>query len=483
MPIILLTIANSDGVHIISRFFKEFRKSGDSRKAVEKTMLILSRPIFLTSLTTIVAFLTLVTAPIIPMTGYGLALSFGIAWALILSNTMLPALIILKKWNINSRIFRKDSVLEKLTRSYGRQMIRSPKRVLTVGMVLVVISLIGMRYVNVEVNTISFFKPGNPIRESSLFIDEFMNGSMNFVIKMTGDLKSHETMTQMETIQNYLEEQERVKLTVSIADVIKQLHRVVQDDDPAYEIIPESRDKVNNLFTLYSMSGDPDDFSALVDYDYRIGLINAMVNIISTKELVKMCEETDTFIRQNVDTELTVEYTGMAALFRDFVRLVTRSSIISILASIILIFAVVGVFMKNLRLGILSVIPLTCAVIMNFGLMGLFRIDLTHVTALLTSIIIGVGVDFAVHYISEYRHILHLDGNGDISRRTISTVGYPIMLDVFSNMGFGALLFSTLIPLNHMGGLMIFAMLSTSLGTLTILASVMELAKNRLKDI
>lgn len=139
--------------------------------------------------------------------------------------------------------------------------------------------------------------------------------------------------------------------------------------------------------------------------------------------------------------------------------------------------------MKNLRLGILSVIPLTCAVIMNFGLMGLFRIDLTHVTALLTSIIIGVGVDFAVHYISEYRHILHLDGNGDISRRTISTVGYPIMLDVFSNMGFGALLFSTLIPLNHMGGLMIFAMLSTSLGTLTILASVMELAKNRLKDI
>ena len=64
-----------------------------------------------------------------------------------------------------------------------------------------------------------------------------------------------------------------------------------------------------------------------------------------------------------------------------------------------------------------------------------------------------------------------------MSLKTSQDVGYPILLDVFSNMGFIALLFSILIPLNHMGGLMVFAMISTSFGTLTILASLIKILK------
>ena len=115
--------------------------------------------------------------------------------------------------------------------------------------------------------------------------------------------------------------------------------------------------------------------------------------------------------------------------------------------------------------------------------MGWFGVDLTHFTALLTSIIIGVGVDFAIHYISEF---MHYSNNGinetAISQQVMDDVGYPILLDVFSNMGFAALIFSSLIPIVHMGGLMGFAMLSTSFGTLTILAAIMEITKHKLKQ-
>ena len=130
----------------------------------------------------------------------------------------------------------------------------------------------------------------------------------------------------------------------------------------------------------------------------------------------------------------------------------------------------------------MSTIPLISAIILNFGLMGWFGIDLSHFTALLTSIIIGVGVDFAIHYISEFNHYLNNDTDiNEISTKVVDDVGYPILLDVFSNMGFGALIFSSLIPLVQMGGLIIFAMVSTSLGTLTILASIMEINKHKLK--
>ena len=113
--------------------------------------------------------------------------------------------------------------------------------------------------------------------------------------------------------------------------------------------------------------------------------------------------------------------------------------------------------------------------------MGWFNIDLSHFTALLTSIIIGVGVDFSIHYISDFQYcIKKYQQKENISLDVMQNVGYPILLDVFSNMGFIALIFSSLIPLIQIGGLMVFAMFSTSIGTLTILASLLELNKQKL---
>ena len=167
---------------------------------------------------------------------------------------------------------------------------------------------------------------------------------------------------------------------------------------------------------------------------------------------------------------------------KDFVDLVVQSSITSIIVSIGVILCISWLFFKSWKFGVLSVIPLTSAIILNFGLMGWFGVDLTHFTALLTSIIIGVGVDFAIHYIAEFRHYSNNSiDEAAISLQVVDDVGYPILLDVFSNMGFGALIFSTLIPIVHMGGLMVFAMLSTSFGTLTILAAIMEMTKHKLK--
>ena len=113
--------------------------------------------------------------------------------------------------------------------------------------------------------------------------------------------------------------------------------------------------------------------------------------------------------------------------------------------------------------------------------MGLFGIELSHMTALLTSVIIGVGVDFAIHYINDAKKNIESGTDIDsITRKTSNDVGYPIILDVVSNMGFAALLLSDFIPLNYIGGLMVFAMLSTSVGTLTILASTIQINRRKL---
>ena len=481
MPIVLLTIANSDGVHFITRFFREVRKKRNVNEAVTTSLNALFLPIFLTSLTTAVAFMTLISSPIKHMMGYGIAIAFGILWAWILSITILPSIIVLKKWDLNSAALSQSSYLERWIEKLGQKILMVPKRVLTFGAVLVFIVSFGLWKVNVEVNVIKFFKPGNPIRESSEFIDKELTGSMSLLFKATGDMKDPHVLNDMLLIQEKAESFPQSNTSISIADVIKSMHKVVMDDDPKFETIPETRGKVNNLFTMYSMSGDPDDFNSLVDYDYETGLITSLLNSISTKESVEMVAELESFIEENVTSDLEIKISGMVVFLRDFVDLVVRSSFMSIGLSIIIIFIIAWIFFGSVRWGLLSVIPLVSAIILNFGLMGHFEIHLSHMTALLTSIIIGVGVDFAIHYIAEFRRNARRGYSlEEVSVKTTEDVGYPILLDVVSNMGFAALLFSALIPLNYMGGLMVFAMISTSLGTLILLATIVEIFKRYL---
>ena len=481
MPIVLLTIANSDGVHIMSRFIKEARKHKDVKQSITLTMNQLLLPIFLTSITTAAAFFTMLTSPIVSMTGYGLSIGFGILCAWILSSTFLPALIHLKKWNFSAAALTKSSFLENMIHILGRNILQRPKAVLFTGIIIVLISSLGIRYINVEVNLVNLFKPGNTIRESTLFLDREMAGSMNLMMKIDGDLKEPQTLNQMVQIQKYLETIPTVNTTISIADVIREMHKTVMDNDIGYHTIPDTRSKVNNLFTMYSMSGNPDDFESLVNYEYNTGLIIAMMHTVSTKDVVRIADDIEDFLHSET-VDMNIEVSGLMMFLKDMVALVVRSSITSIFVSIGVILCISWIFFRSWKFGILSVIPLSSAVILNFGLMGWFGVDLTHFTALLTSIIIGVGVDFAIHYIAEFRHYAN---NGikedEISRQVVDDVGYPILLDVFSNMGFAALIFSSLIPIVHMGGLMVFAMLSTSFGTLTILASIMEMTKHKLK--
>ena len=481
MPIILLTIANSDGVHIITKFFKKLRQSGDTQLAVEQTMESLTLPIFLTSITTAAAFLSMIYSPLEVQTGYGVTIAIGIFWALVLSYTLLPSLLVLKKWNLESKAVRETSFLENVIDRFGKGVLENPKRVLSSGLILVFIGLIGINWLSVEVNMQSFFKKGTTVRETMEFLDREMIGSLDMQFRFEGDMKEPETLAKIERLQNKMEENQEVTTSMSIADAIKQMHRTVMDDDPDYETIPDTRGKVNNLFTLYAMSGDPDDFSSLVDYEYSSGLMTTFMRNMTSSLIIEYVESTHDFIADSLEATDKITVTGMLVVFRDLITLIIRSSAISISISIVLIALIAGFFFKRILWGLLAVVPLTSAVILNFGFMGIFGVNLNHITAILSSIIIGVGVDFAIHYISQYRRLVKQKVSVDVlSREVVDDVGYPIILDALSNMAFGALLFSQFLPIQHMGGLMVFGMISTSVGTLTILATTAELLKHKL---
>ena len=480
MPIILLTIANSDGVHVITKFFKEFRIFKNTKKAVASTMDSLLVPIFLTSITTVAAFSVMTTSPLEPLVGYGVTISAGILWAWILSSTLLPSLISLKQWDPNSKAITTESAFEKTIDKLGKIVLTHPKYVFSTGLLIVVIGLFGLLKVSVDVDMMKFFKEGTELRNSMEFLGEKMNGTVDIRVRVEADMKEPETLNNMIKLQDKLEEFKKVRISYSIANVVEQMHRTIMDDDPVYETIPDTRGKVNNLFTMYSMSGDPDDFSSMVDYDHSVGLVTAFSTNLSTTETFEIVESSQRYIDEFFNNNLKVDFTGMIVITRDLINLLISSTIISIILSLIIIGIIASIFFRKILWGFLAVIPLTSAVLINFGFMGYFGIELSHITAILSSIIIGVGVDFAIHYIAQFRRLSRTVSVEKLSREVVDDVGYPIILDAASNMGFGALLFSEFLPIQYIGGLMIFAMISTSLGTLTVLAALAELLKIKL---
>ena len=481
MPMVLLTIANSDGVHVITKFFKKMRLTKETRESISITMDSLLLPIFLTSITTIAAFMSMIFAPMQQLVGYGISISVGIAWAWILSSLLLPAMLSLKKWKLDSKAIRRAGIIERIIDYIGKRVMTYPKMILGSALIIIGITAFGIKFLNIEVNIMTFFQKGTEIRNSLEFLDDEMSGTMDMEFRIEGDIKDPETLKKMEMIQEFLERHPDVATSISIADIIKMMHKAVEDNDPAFEIIPDTRGKVNNLFTLYSMSGDPEDFESLVDYDYETGLITTLMRTVSTKEIAQFVDEVENYIDNNIEGDLNISTTGMLVVFRDLVEKIVQSSFISIFASIILICIISSIFFKRFIWGLIAVAPLISSVLLTFGLMGWAGIDFSHITAILSSVIIGVGVDFAVHYISQFKRIsARSKDNSKLTNEVIDDVGYPIILDSASNMAFGALIASTFVPIQQIGGLMVFAMLSTSLGTLTLMASIIELLKKRL---
>ena len=478
MPIILLTIANSDGVHFVTRFFKEMRSGKDTRQAISASIDKLLMPIFLTSITTISAFLALYFAPINQLLGYGVCLSIGILYAFILSVTFLPAAISFKKWNPESISISRESILEKTIRNIGVVIISNPVKILKTGLIIILFGFSGLMFVKVDVNIANFFKKGTEFRKSIDFIDEQMAGTMDFRVRVEGDVKDPGVLYEIEQLQKALKENPSINATYSIADAVKQMHFTLMDNNPEFNTIPKNGNKISNLLAMYSMSGDSDDLASIVDYNYNTSLITALSSVMSTDQIISFVDHIQSHVN-NLEIIDRVSVTGMGVVIRDLIYLVIESSIISLVASLFGICFITSLFFKSMAWGMLSIIPLLSAIIINFGLMGFSGIYLSHVTALLSSVIIGVGVDFSIHYIYHFKANRFKDKSEKNSTETFNEVGYPIVLDSASNMSFGALIFSNFIPVQFVGGLMVFAMLATSVGTLTLLASLTEILKKK----
>jgi len=479
LPIFLVAVANDYGIHLIAKYQEvNLPENEYSRKDMARLLFqSLSRPVLLTGLTTMAGILCLGSHILVPAKQLGVLAAIGIIYALAASLFFLPSILSMLPRSRPVLITQeserqKKHMLERLLWFFGDRVSNHPRKILIFSLMIALIAGLGIFRVVVDTNPSSYYKNDDPVVISTNLIDQYLGGSQNISIVYEGDIKDPALLHKIDKMERDLESMEEVGNTVSVARVVRQMSRALNDSNEVnFDQIPDNRNAVAQYFELYSMSGDPGDFEKMVDFPYKHALVTARINKTSTSLLNHMIERIKRMTSADQDILLVG---GFGVVLSDLAHAVVNGQIISLFLAMLIVSILLMLLFRSVVAGLISAIPLALSMLVLFGLMGLFKIELNIATALLSSIMIGVGIDYTIHFLWRYREERR---NGlayaDAVRKTLRTTGRGIIFNAFSVIvGFSVLLISSFLPVRFFGFLVVISILACLIGALVLVPAI-----------
>ncbi|MBI3610995.1 MAG: MMPL family transporter, partial [Nitrospirae bacterium] len=272
----LMAIA-TDSIHIFNEFYFRCREGKNKKTAILETMAAVGRPVRYTALATAAGFGVLVFMHIIPVKIFGALVGFGTVILRLLSFSLIPAVLsLLKEEKIRRASMREDidtsPVSQGLKRLAGLGANR-PKATVLAGLLLLGVAVMGTTKIIVNNNMVEWFKYHSEVRTADRVMNQALGGtSLGYIVAIAPEaesIKTPEAMRSIEGLQRYLEKLPAVGKTTSVVDYVKRINRVLHQDDPGHETVPETKEIIGQYLFLFSMSAKPSDLDNVVDYPFQ----------------------------------------------------------------------------------------------------------------------------------------------------------------------------------------------------------------------
>ena len=473
MPVMLIAVANDYGIHLVAHYLGRVSKEPAVHRKIHiyKVGRSLGIPIVAAGLTTVAGFLTLLTHVIPSARSTGLLSAFGVVVAFVLSLTFVPAMLVLLRPPPQVVKSYGLGLIPKLLTAFSAYLQRHGGKTVLAMLALGLVAMTGLPKLNVDTDPVHYFHQTSPVRQANEYVNEVFGGSAQLNVVVEGDIKDPGVLARMRALQAHLESLTMVSQTQSVADTVVRMNRAFHGDDLLFERVPESRDLVAQYLLLYSFQADLSDFDHFVDFEYKTAQVAARVNSTSSSALEELIRKTEGYLDANTDrTEFTM-VTGFVTVLGTLVNMIVRGQIISLAVSLLLVFLISAVLFRSVLGGLFVSLPLVFVLLVVFGLMGHFEIELNVATAMLSSIMIGVGVDYIIHFMWHYRSHLRQSGDPWVAvDRTIQTSGRGIIVNALSVViGFSVLLASNFMPVFFFGFLLTISITNCLLAALLIL--------------
>jgi len=477
VPVILIAVANNYGIYLVARFQELSQRYPDLSKRDLTQMLLssLNMPILFSGLTTIAGLLGLMMHSIIPARQAGILSAFGVSTALIMSLIVVPALIYISG---TYRFLRKN--YRRATQRFEKALCRLSDIIiarngfiLALSLAIVILFGSGIFLIRINTNQESYFSEKHPVREASNTINSKFGGSQTISVMFESDILDPKVLKEIDKITKWAESQNGVGNVFSIAQIVREMSKAIfTKDEDGYDRIPDTREGIAQMFELYNMSGNPEDYRRLLDPSYTRAHI-----------LIKLSKPENNVVRaikEGIDQLSTgfpgkVIIGGYALIMTDFAHSIIKGQISSLLFAVVTVFLLLAVVFRSLKGGLIGSIPLIASIVVLLGFMGFSGIELDAATALLSSIMIGVGVDFTIQFIWCY----NLRVNGGLSFAeavpvTLKTIGRSIIVNALGVMsGFSALIISGFTSIRFFGYLVLVSIGSCLFGALIVIPAIM----------
>ncbi len=453
-PIFVIVMGAADGLHYATHFMDNMSRYSDRQQLTVETLRFVGMPIFLTTITTMAAFASLTWTEVLSMRQMGIFVALGIGYAGVLSLFFLPAVLSRVKLPPEPPPAR-ESRLAGLVLEAARH--RTP---IVVGFLAVVaVSAIYIPRLEVVSNQLMFFKEDSAIRNTFDKVEEHFGGALLLTAEIISDrgIDTFRDCNFADEILDTERELERipgVKSAVSLFDMIVGINKMATGQKD----YPESPRFIQRILLRI----DGENLKTWVSDD-------GLRMMIRTEDLSSVdMNRLQDFVDQHPDVRLI---TGMPVLFEEMNRLVVRSQIQSLGLALALIFVMLLVTIRRFGAALIALMPIAITIFAILGMLSLTNFNLNILTANLSAIAIGVGVDYSIHLISGIYYFRKQGrGRGESVDSALSTVSRPVLANAFGlAIGLSVLFFSPLRLHMQVASVMWVAMIVSSMAALLLI--------------
>jgi predicted RND superfamily exporter protein len=467
-PMFIIVIGSAYGLHFVSHFLDNMKKYPDRRQLIVETLGMVGTPIFLATITTMAGFISLVWTEVTAMRHMGVFVTVGIAYAGLLALFFVPA--VLTRMKIREQDTRQQNTwLTNFVIKASRQRILVP----VIFAVIVVVSAVFIPGLRVVSDQLMFFKEDSEIRKTFARVEEHFGGA----IPLTGEIVAplgQQTLLDADYAAEVLRKEREletlpgIRSAFSAFDLLKGINKIATGTD-AYPNNPAF------LSMLLTQASNTADLSTWASSDGLRMIIRT--EGLTTDDIGAI----DTFVEENNDIVRTV--TGMPMLFNEMNKLVVRSQVQSLGLALALIFIMLWITLRRITAALAGLLPIAITVCVIMGVLVMTDFQLNVLTANLSAIVIGVGVDYSIHLISGIYYYRRQGLSREESvNSALSTVSRPVLANAYGlAIGYSAMFFSPLYIHTQAAGVMWVAMVVSSAAALLLVPIFYRIGKREAK--
>jgi uncharacterized protein len=401
-PTIILTMAVADAVHLFMNYMMGLRQGMNKQDAMVESIRINFQPVFLTSITTVLGFMSMNFTDVPPLAHLGNTVAVGVAAAWLLSVTFLPALAVVLP--IKARKIENNQ--HPFFNFLSHFIIKQRKAILWFFGITTIaaMALIPRNEINDEF--VKYFDTEVPFRQATDYATSTLLGPYTLDISISsGEENGISDPKFLQTIEDFVlfaKNQPEVNHVFTLTDVMKRLNQNMHGDDKAFYKLPEDRELAAQYLLMYEMSLPYGlDLTNQINLDKSATRVTLSLDNLSSAQQLRLEKMFADWFATN-HPQITITQASTALIFAHIGQRNASSQTLGVFISLFFISLILIIALRSLKIGLISMIPNLVPAIIAFGIWAVIDGQVGMTVSVVAGVTLGIVVDDTIHFLSKY---------------------------------------------------------------------------------